>query len=621
MLSSWRQNIKERHDMDTQVKDIRPIYIEGLKEYIKKKNDSCLSEAYQKSRELLPEGLSELNLVELHHEALNEIFKNDSVLLNRENIKKASFYLKEWMAPLEVKLNSYRAVIDELNVKNEQLKEEIENRRRIQTELVNSKNYFQTLIENAQDIITVLDLKGIIRFDTPSVYRILGYNKHELVGSNVFRLIHEKDLENVVEVFNRIKKNPERIESSEFRIRHKKGQWVWLESIAKFVPDSRDGPVIVINSRNITNRKQRLRKLRESRAKLAEAQRIAKVGSWEWRPGGKPELEWSDEMCRIYGIRPENFDHSYETFINHMHPEDRERIEKKIKKALENKTSFSFEHKIVRSSGEVRELLGKGRVVVDENDHVIKILGTGQDITEQKEKEKRLREYSERLRRLSARVERTREEERIRIAREIHDELGQMLTVLKMDVSTMSGEIKKKVSGKVLEYFNNEAEKILDRINTIMKSVQRITTELRPEVLDDLGLVEALQWQAHEFEKRTNLKVHFSTELERSDFLNDDVATTLFRTFQETMNNIIRHAEASEVKISLERKNDNLLLSIFDNGKGITQEQKEASSSFGIIGMRERTRFLGGDVFIEGNEGKGTRVTLQVPLDEENVKL
>lgn len=602
--------------MNVQVEDIKTIYTEGLKKYILEEDENAISIAYDKSRKLLSEGLSELSLISMHHDVLNEICETDSVQLNGETISKASVYLKEWMAPLEIKFQSYRAVIDELNKKNEQLKEEVKNRREAQQELAKSRNYFQSLIENAQDIITVLDQKGVIRYDTPSVRRILGYKKSELVGKNAFRLIHEDDIDTVQKAFNEITTNPEEVISTEYRFRHKDGHWVYLESIAKYVPDGRDGSAIVINSRNITNRKQRMSKLRESQAKLSEAQRIAKVGSWEWKPGHKPELDWSDEMCRIYGISPENFDHSYETYQNYIHPDDRERVDKHIEYALRNRKPFSFEHKIIRPDGELRELLCRGRVETNGNGEVTRLLGTGQDITEQKEREKKLRRYSERLRKLSERVERTREEERIRIAREIHDELGQMLTVLKMDVSTMSSEIKKKVSGDVLDYFIEEASKILDRINTIMESVQRITTELRPEVLDDLGLIEAIQWQAREFEKRSDLKITFSTGLEKTDFLNDEARTTIFRIFQETMNNIIRHAEASEVVITLEKRNNNLLFSISDNGRGITEEQKEASSSFGIIGMKERTRFLGGEVFIEGSQGEGTRVTIRIPLDK-----
>lgn len=600
--------------MNVKVEDIRKTYTEGLKNYINNNDKAALDRAEDQSQQLLDEGLSGLSLILLHHDVLSEISEIDSNSLNQETIKKASEYLGKWMAPLEEKFQNYGDVIETLKSNNDRLREEIKTRKQVEQELTKSKNYFKSLIENVQDIITVLDLEGIIRFDTPSVRKILGYKKGELVGKDTFELIHANDEDTVRKVFNEIKDDPDRVVSVEFRFRHKEGHWVYLESIAKHIPDDPNGPVVVINSRDITKRKQRMRKLKESRAKLSEAQRIAKVGSWEWEPGHTLELNWSDEMCRICGISPENFDHSYDTYLNRIHPDDREKVKKNIEVALRDGKPFSFEHKIIRPDGKVRELLCRGRVEINGNGMARKLVGTGQDITEQKQREKKLRRYSERLRKLSERVERTREDERIRIAREIHDELGQMLTVLKMDVSTMRGGLKKKVSSEVLDYFNQEAEKILDRINTIIESVQRITTELRPEVLDDLGLIEALQWQAREFAKRSNLEISFSTKLDQTDFLSGEASTTLFRIFQEAMNNIIRHAQASKVEISLEKRNENLLFSIFDNGRGITQEQKEASSSFGIIGMKERTRFLGGDVFIEGSNGEGTRITMRIPV-------
>jgi PAS domain S-box-containing protein len=597
--------------------NIRVLYSEGLEKFLTTRNEECLTQAYNLGRESLRLGLSELDIIEFHHDSLSKV---NGSLNDDGKFHSASTYLKEWLAPYEVKLQSFQDVIKELNRKNKQLTEEIENRREIQNELVESKEYFQLLLENGQDIITVLDQRGIIRYTSPSVYRILNYSQNRLVGSDVINYIHESDQKRVKRILKKILKTPGHVESIEFRFLHQEGHWIYLESIIKHVPESRDGPVLVVNSRDTTERRYNMQTLKEHKARLAEAQRIAKVGSWEWKPGEEPDLSWSDEMCRIYGYNPSDFDHSYETYLDHVHPDDRERIVGIIEDALKKKRAFSFEHKIIRLDGEVLNLLCRGRSVTNQQNEVVKMIGTCQDVTEQKLKEQKLREYSQKLRRLTEKIERTREEERIRIAREIHDELGQMLTVLKMDISMLSGQMKKKVSTEVLGYFNSEAEKILNRINTIIKSVQRITTDLRPEVLDDLGLREAIEWQSKEFEKRTGTLVNFISNIGDTDFLSDVHSTTLFRILQETLTNIIRHAEASRVDISFIRRNNNIYLAVEDNGVGITEEQKEAPTSFGIIGMRERTQFLGGDVEIKGDQEKGTTVTVRLPLDVENSK-
>ncbi|MBD3615407.1 MAG: PAS domain-containing protein [Gracilimonas sp.] len=592
-------------------------FYEGLKDYLVNEKEEILAKAYEMGRKSLQEGYTELNIIEMYKSAQLRLNENGLEFDTKEKFNRASRYLTEWLAPYEVRLRSYRDMIKKLNTKNDQLEKEIENRKQAEKELQRSRAYFQTLIENAQDIITILDHKGIIRYESPSVERILGYEPKELNGRDAFQYLHEDDREKVLKLFAEVVANPNLVHTAEYRFRHKSGKWVYLESIAKNIPDSMDGPVVVVNSRDITDRISNIRKLEENKVQLAEAQRIAKVGSWEWNPGIKGnELEWSEEMCRIYGVKPENFDHSYDTFIERVHPDDRERTQRIIKRCLENKESCSFEHKIIRTDGEVRTLLCMGHMITDENDKVVKMIGTGQDVTEQKEKEKKLKEYSEQLRKLSARIERAREEERIRISREVHDELGQMLTVLKMDISMLNSEMREMLPDDTHTFFHNEAQKVLERINVIIKSVQRITTELRPEVLDDLGLKDAIEWQAQEFSNRTGIDIHFSSGISDTDFLDDEQSTTLFRIFQETLTNVLRHAKATTVDINLRKENNHIQLIIVDDGIGITQKEKEASTSLGLIGMRERTQLLGGSVSIEGEKEKGTKVVLTIPFEK-----
>lgn len=592
--------------------DVRNIYREGLNNYLVKEDERYLTEAYQTSRLLLQEGGSELDIITFHHKVLN-----DTLGLNSDQLNLASLYLKEWIAPFEVKIQSYRAVVEQLNEKNRALKKEIDRRKQIQNELIEKSAYFQSLIENAQDIITVLNTDGIIQFDSPSVERILGYNKGEMLGKNAFHFIHKDDIEEVKRVFNEVKEEgPSSVRSAEYRFHHKKGRWIYLESLATFVPESSEGSILVVNSRDITNRIRNLKNLEESRAKLAEAQRLAKVGSWEWRLNNKNRLECSDEMCRIFGLNPDNFDGTIESFVKQIPPKEYTKVKNNIEAAIEEKNSFFFEFRIVQSDREKRIISVRGRVITDKDGKAIKLIGSGQDITDQKEKEKKLRDYSERLRKLSERVEQGRENERIRIAREIHDELGQMLTVLKMDVSMMNGYIEAQVSGEVLDYLETKTNKVKDRINTIIESVHRIISELRPQVLDRLGLVEAIKWQARQIEKRTNLEIVIDSDLVEINPLTDNQKTALFRIFQEAMNNVVRHAKASKVIVKL-IKNDKLLMSIQDNGIGITEEQKSALSSFGIIGMYERARSLGGQMQIDTineNVDEGTRVRVRIPL-------
>jgi signal transduction histidine kinase len=222
--------------------------------------------------------------------------------------------------------------------------------------------------------------------------------------------------------------------------------------------------------------------------------------------------------------------------------------------------------------------------------------------------EKKLTESQEQLHNLSLHLQSVRERESTRIAREIHDELGHLLTALKMDLSWLYKRLPK--GQKSLLDITKSMSKLTD---TIIKTVQRISLELKPVILDDLGLVPAIEWQAQEFEDRTRIKCKVTINCGNTG-LDLDRSTALFRIFQEALTNIARHANATEIKVSLKERPGLLLLKIEDNGRGITKEQISNSKSFGLIGMQERVYPWGGNVQIKGLPNKGTALTVILPL-------
>jgi len=229
-----------------------------------------------------------------------------------------------------------------------------------------------------------------------------------------------------------------------------------------------------------------------------------------------------------------------------------------------------------------------------------------------------LRDSQAQLRALAAHLQSVREEERKRISREIHDELGQSLTGLKMDLAWIRVRLQ---SGDA----ENNRQPLFDKLNLMgavldgtAGLVRKLCTELRPGILDDLGLVAAIEWQAREFEKRTGIAC--CTKLELGDLaVGPESSTALFRIFQEILTNTARHAQASHVEVSLESDNGIVRLEVKDNGRGISDREKLGSKSLGLLGMRERVRILGGSVDIQGRSGKGTTVTVRVPLSESDL--
>ena len=230
------------------------------------------------------------------------------------------------------------------------------------------------------------------------------------------------------------------------------------------------------------------------------------------------------------------------------------------------------------------------------------------DITERKQAEEQLKASRQQLRSLSAHLQSVREEERTSLARDIHDELGQVLTALKIDLSWLAKEFP--ADQKSLLEKTRSMSKLVDM--TIQK-VKSISTELRPGLLDDFGLVAAIEWQAGEFQKLTGISIEISTKPE-DIVLDRDRSTVLFRIFQELLTNVTRHADATKVKVSLVEEADKIVLTLKDNGRGITREQISDPRSFGLLGMRERVHSWQGEFKISGIPGKGTTAVVSIPL-------
>jgi len=242
--------------------------------------------------------------------------------------------------------------------------------------------------------------------------------------------------------------------------------------------------------------------------------------------------------------------------------------------------------------------------------------GIGQDVTAYRRIEAELRQSREQLRQLSGRLEAMREEERTRMAREIHDELGGALTGLKMDLARLS----KHAETLTPEAVRARAQEISGLIDSTVKTVRRIATDLRPGILDDFGLAAAIEWQLQEFEQRAGIECVFLGDAEDLA-LPPEAATALFRILQETLTNVARHAQAQHVEVRLEPTDGGLVLEVQDDGRGIAPSEIEGSRSLGLLGMRERVRLLAGRLEIDGQPGRGTRIRVTVPLDSGNQPL
>ena len=219
----------------------------------------------------------------------------------------------------------------------------------------------------------------------------------------------------------------------------------------------------------------------------------------------------------------------------------------------------------------------------------------------------------EQLRALTDRLQHVREEERTRVAREIHDELGQACTAIKMDLASVGRKATKRQT-----QLRAKVESAIQLVDSLIISLRRIASDLRPSTLDDLGLSAALEWQAQEFERRTGVQCRITLSQELSA-LDSERSTAIFRIFQESLTNVARHANATRVEARVEEEGGWLIFQVRDNGKGFDAEEAKARKSLGLVGMRERALLLNGEIQIEGVAGGGTTLTLRIPLPRSSL--
>jgi signal transduction histidine kinase len=261
-----------------------------------------------------------------------------------------------------------------------------------------------------------------------------------------------------------------------------------------------------------------------------------------------------------------------------------------------------------RLDGTPMRIEGDYMVIYDDRGRIAGHFGIQRDVTDRHLSTEQLEGSRQQLRALATRLQKVREEERTEIAREIHDELGQALTGLKLDISWMKSRLPREHD------MTAHCASIIERIDHTLNAVRRIATTLRPSVLDQLGLAAALEWQGQEFGARTGIEVAMELATDGTP-IPDDLGSSAFRILQESLTNVVRHAKAIRVTIRLSQTPSLLTLDVSDDGVGCSAECLEGTRSLGLIGMRERALACGGELSITGRPDRGTTVLLRVPLD------
>jgi PAS domain S-box-containing protein len=484
--------------------------------------------------------------------------------------------------------------------------QDISVRKRAEEALAASERRFSTAFNSNPVLATISALEsGVFLAVNDQFVTTTGYLREETVGHTALELKLWPNQVDRKSVMERLAKDG-RVRDHEAHMRLKNGdELVLLLSIEKI---ELDGQTCLIHSANdITLRK----KAEEALAASEERYRTL----FETAPDAVGVIDASLRlvMANHQGTKLYGYDSLDEAIglnaRDFIAESEWPRIEPFLREVSESKRSMTFEHVGVKKDGTHFNVESRISRLHGENEPP-SFLIVSLDITERKRAENQLRASQEQLRALSARIQSAREEEGTRIAREIHDELGGALTGLKWDLEGLAGVLAETdgISKEARERIHSMTCLIEGTIDT----VRRISSELRPGVLDDLGLIAALEWQAQQFQSRTGIEYHALTNLESVE-LNRESATAVFRIFQEILTNVSRHSQATAIQVEQREDGDCFELKVTDNGRGITNEENSNTTSLGLLGMRERALLVGGEVSIEGGK-EGTTVIVHVPL-------
>ena len=476
-------------------------------------------------------------------------------------------------------------------------------------ELQDSKNQFQSLVENISGIYWVSDLLQMqTLYITPSYETIWGGKCEDLYEDTLdfLKPVHPDDYQDVYDFYKSL--NETRNASITFRIIRPDGAIRWIESRVNVQENSKGEKYSYGYAEDITERKTADEAIRQSEQKYKLMFKKNPMPMWMASALDMKFISANEAAIEFYGYSNEEFLKMSTTDLLAQTSENEMDNTSRIRTGSKNSMTHVVAHK--KRNGDVVQVEIKEHKIEYKGKPAFLILAN--DVTEKLIAEQMMKQSNLELRELSSHLETIREEERTTISREIHDELGQQLTGLKMDASWLSRKIPQKET--VLQ------EKITTMISLIedtVKSVRRISSDLRPGILDDLGLIDALDWASVEFERRTGIECKFKPPVEEVSF-EKNLSTGIFRVYQEALTNVARHAGASRIKTTFDKSSDNWILVIEDDGMGFDSSDVISKKTLGLVGMKERAKMFGGKLNIASKAGVGTVVRLEVPLKEEN---
>jgi|CXWL01.1.fsa_nt_gi PAS domain S-box-containing protein len=481
---------------------------------------------------------------------------------------------------------------------------DITERKVMEEALRQAEEKYRSIFDNAVEGIFQSTSSGRYLSVNPAMARMYGYASPEELMGSVTDIAHEVYVDpDCREALTRLLERQGVVRGFEYEVYRKDGSTIWISESVRAVRDG-GGKILYYEGtiEDITERR-RAEEERKRLAAMIESSNDAIMSLTEGRVSF-----WNPAAEKLFGYSSEEIlGKSVNILVpSHLLGE----VERNVERILRGEQIQDYETERVRKDGSIVPVSLTVSPLKDAHGKIVGPFAIIRDITERKRAEEELQRTLGELRTLSRRLEVVREDERTRIARELHDELGVRLTCLKMDLSRLRPSMNEASRPKLEETVLS----MIEQVDTTIAAVQGLVAELRPGVLDDLGLVAAIEWQCLDFERRSGIRCLVDSSEE--DIPMDSArATAAFRICQEALTNVVRHARAKEIRVHLDKLDRELLLEIHDDGQGILPEKVTDARSLGLLGMRERAGAVGGALRIVGLPGHGTTVTLRLPCE------
>jgi PAS domain S-box-containing protein len=497
------------------------------------------------------------------------------------------------------------------------ISEDITERKLVEEALQASEERYSSLVSQATDIIYTAGIDGRFTFVNAAACAIMGYQEAELLGKHYLELIRPDFREAAQRCYKQ--QLLERTPSTyfEFPTITKHGCEVWFGQRVQL--RVAQGQIVGVEAiaRDITERKKVEGALRTSEEKLRQALLASNTGIWDWNTE-TGEVRYSKEWKGQLGFRESELPDTFEAWESRLHPEDRDRAVVYARAYCANPAgAFRQDFRLRHKDGTYRWIESHASFVTEVDGRRVRLLGSHTDITERKQAEAALQEAYDQLQTVTRRLLEAQEAECQRIARELHDEFGQVLTGLKFDVAWLSNHLSRTNGSADRVAMMSKLTAMSQSVDGLIQSVRATASALRPSVLDDLGLVAAIEWLVSTIRERTGLPSELTIDPKIQErTIEPEVATTVFRSAQELLTNIMRHAQASAVSVQLTMTDRHLSLMVRDDGRGIRGQEWEEGRSLGLRGVHERVKLIGGSITIAGSPGAGTEVSLLLPIEK-----